>query len=232
MLLATFVVGDPAAPLSITRGASYSANFTATENSVAAQAGNTTELTLSGVSVTQTWQGYYGNVSGYVTLDDADNNSLYRWQTFSSSGEVYASNNSGVNWDTVQCINFTANGSQVNNVTTLESQFNIDDADPDGFNETFNYTYSGTFYIGTRKFNTTHQCPMTYLQNGTGMQTEHFKEILMTDNSTRGIIFVSFTEDNEVGFSDTVVDFEMIVADDGHDGDTEITNYYFYVEMV
>ena len=39
-----------------------------------ALAGNVTELSISGFSITQSWQGYFGNVSGTIQLaDSADN---------------------------------------------------------------------------------------------------------------------------------------------------------------
>src|SRR3989344_2131805 len=39
--------------------------------SVPAQAGNVSELNIFGYSTTQTWQGYFGNVTGAIKLADS-----------------------------------------------------------------------------------------------------------------------------------------------------------------
>ena len=41
--------------------------------SIEAEAGNITELTIDDRRTTQAWQGYYGNITGTITLDDANN---------------------------------------------------------------------------------------------------------------------------------------------------------------
>src|SRR3990167_1096282 len=54
--------------------------------SVNAQAGNVTELNIFGYSITQTWQGYFGNVSGTIILADANDKVMYNWSLASSEG--------------------------------------------------------------------------------------------------------------------------------------------------
>jgi hypothetical protein len=119
-----------------------------------ALAGNVTELDLSGYTITRTWQGYFGNVSGTITLEDNSNNTLYNWSVASPEGEVYAANNTVI-WTNIQCFNFTATGltdgagtcdeSQTagavsqcgKNLSELEAEFGIRWDDNDGVNETF-----------------------------------------------------------------------------------------------
>ena len=74
-----------------------------------AYAGNITYLGISGISVTQSWQGYFGNVSGAIILADNNNNAIYNWTLAEPSGEVYSSTNSSITWSSIQCFNFTAN---------------------------------------------------------------------------------------------------------------------------
>ena len=60
-----------------------------------ALAGNVTEITITGFTITQTWQGYFGNITGSITLDDGSGNTLYDWAadaSFSPIGEIYAAN--------------------------------------------------------------------------------------------------------------------------------------------
>ena len=69
---------------------------TAGSVSTKAEAGNVTELNISATVVTRGWQGYYGNVSGTITLDDGLNNTMYSWALADPEGEVYASRNNSI----------------------------------------------------------------------------------------------------------------------------------------
>ena len=73
-------------------------------------AGNVTELSISGFSTTQSWQGYFGNVSGTIQLADNGDNVMYNWSLASPEGEIYASTNDSIVWSYVQCLNFDSDG--------------------------------------------------------------------------------------------------------------------------
>ena len=63
--IAFVVYADPTGPATLTQ--SNNQRFNASQYSaktVQAQAGNVSSLTLSGVSVTQSWQGFFGNITG------------------------------------------------------------------------------------------------------------------------------------------------------------------------
>jgi hypothetical protein len=214
---------------------------------VAAQAGNITSINIEGVSITRSWQGYFGNVTGVITLDDANNNTLYNWTAASPSGEVYASNSS-VTWSSIQCFNFTASGFLNNteedilqagstslhgkNMTLLEQEFGIKWDDVDGVNETFSENRSHEiFHIGSLEFDQ-NECPTTYIygSNGQGVPNQ-FEEILMWSPETNATVFVGLLESDLVGFNNAEHDFEMIVLENGHGTDTSVTNYNFYVEL-
>jgi len=118
--------------------------------SIQAQAGNVTELNIDGYSTTQTWQGYFGNVTGTIMLGDGSDNVMYNWSLSSPEGEIYASVNDSISWGSVMCFNFTATGDYGDdsgnigntswygtNLTGLESSYNISPDDVDGVDETF-----------------------------------------------------------------------------------------------
>ena len=132
---------DPVTTETSTRGAVTS------PQSAQALAGNVTELTVYGGTVTQGWQGYFGNVSGSIVLEDGSGNPMYNWSLASPQGEVFASTNDSIVWSGVKCFNWTENG------TALETTMNIDDAS-DGINETFSdssthdaFSVGGTSFI-------------------------------------------------------------------------------------
>ena len=95
----TSVWGVQGAP-SISDGASSRAEFddesTAT---IGVQAGNVTELNVSGWSITEHWAGFFGEISGNMTLADSGGNIFYDWTGLNAlSGEVFASSDDAVSW--------------------------------------------------------------------------------------------------------------------------------------
>ncbi len=183
-------------------------------------AGNITELTISGISVTQSWQGYFGNVSGAIQLANSDDNVMYNWSLASPEGEIYASNASSVSWAGIQCYD------EPNNMTFFESMFGISTADADGLNETFNLNNHPEFFTNSKQF-ATGSCNSTKLYNSVGVGT--FDEVLLTDGPS--LVFASLLLNDANGFDNIPHDFEMMVLEDGHGLDTNPTTYFFWVEL-
>lgn len=218
--------------------------------SVQAQAGNVTQLNVNGVSTTQTWQGYFGNVTGSVVLDDSAGNSLYNWSLASPEGEIYASTSNSVDWSAIQCFNFSADGSLANtvydeagetsihgmNLVQLENMFNIESDSVDGIDETFGlvdgngYKHS-LFYTNNLEFSAG-ECPSTHLFGNNGaVDDSSFEEVLLYDKTNQVPVFASLLDDSVLGFDGRNHDFEMLVLEDGHKTDTDTTEYFFYVEL-
>ncbi|OGJ21313.1 hypothetical protein A3K73_05670 [Candidatus Pacearchaeota archaeon RBG_13_36_9] len=197
-----------------------------------ANAGNVTYMTIFGYSVTQAWQGYYGNVSGTIMLADNNDKVLYNWSLANPEGEVYATENGTgqVDWGNVECFNISENG----NLTALETWFNISSADPDGVNETFSYSNDhDVFYTADETFSYG-ECAAAFMFNSSGASDPtQFQEVLLTDQSDDvQIIFVALIEEfGRAGFDGNNYDFEMVVLENGHGTDTAYRNYYFYVEL-
>jgi hypothetical protein len=191
---------------------------------IPAQAGNVTQLNIFGYTTTKTWQGYFGNVSGTIQLADGNDNVLYNWSAFSPQGEVYAANESSINWAGITCFNYTENGD------LAETDYNINESDADGINETFSWNNGhDLFYTANIQFNDS-ECMSTKLfdNSGAGIDSS-FEEVLLWDGGT--LIFTSLLERDVFGFDNRTYDFEMMVLEDGHGTNTALTNYYFYVEL-
>ncbi|MFH1290065.1 MAG: hypothetical protein ABIH92_01515 [Nanoarchaeota archaeon] len=214
-----------------------------------AQAGNVTELNIMGYSTTQSWQGYFGNISGTIQLADASDNVLYNWSLADPQGEVYASTNESITWSNIQCLNFTATGTlaggetagQVSiygtNLTQLETRFNINSSDVDGVDETFTLQHGGAgehdlFYTANQQFSEG-ECISTRIFSNAGQgESNKFEEVLLYEPSTTSVVFTALIEPGSVaGYDENDYDFEMLVLEDGHGTDVGTTTYYFFVEL-
>lgn len=182
-----------------------------------ASAGNVTELLIQGDTVTQTWQGYFGNVSGTIQLADGSGNVMYNWSAANPSGEVLASVNQTVDWANIACAG-------TSDITTLESRYNVGTS-VDGVDETFSGTTGSVTVANTALSG----CRNTTIYDETGSSGVDFEELLLWDGDAA--VFASILEQDALGFDNVTHDFQMMVLEDGHAGDTLETTYYFFVEL-
>ncbi|MFA5857111.1 MAG: hypothetical protein WC867_07140 [Candidatus Pacearchaeota archaeon] len=209
--------------------------------SAQAVAGNVTELNIFGFSTTQTWQGYFGNISGTIQLADGSGRAMYNWSATNPEGEVFASLNDSLIWTNLACFNFSSDGSFTDdslqsgntslygmNLTQLESDFGIEPNDVDGVNETFIFQDHPLFYVNNLMFSQG-ECRNTRIYNSTGQGA--FDEVLLYSPDNRAVVFASILRDNAIGFDGREYDFEMLVLEDGHGEDVSTSTYYFYLEL-
>jgi hypothetical protein len=204
-------------------------------------------LDIDSNSTTQSWQGYYGNVSGTIILADGSDNVLYNWTMASPEGVILASTNSSVYWDNIQCFNFSAAGDYTSesgtggttniygtNLNQLESRYNIGSSDADGVNETFTLSGGGThdlFYINNKEFSEG-ECNSTRVFSSGGSQINNqFEEALLYEPVSHSVVFAGLLNEDVVGFDNDPHDFEMLVLEDGHGVDVSTSTYYFYAQM-
>jgi hypothetical protein len=199
---------------------------------IEAEAGNVTQLTINASTITNRWQGYYGNITGEIILSDAVGNMMYDWTAGATSytpvGEIYAGNDSVTNWADVACVNLEGDGVPTQdgvNAAILEAMYGMGTNDGDGINETFTSTNDIT--IGTT---TLTECPATNTYVNNASQANKFNETLLTENATGTVIFATQVESDETGYDGNPWDFQMIVGENGDVAGT--TTYYFYVELV
>ncbi|NOZ80362.1 MAG: hypothetical protein GXP63_01705 [DPANN group archaeon] len=222
--------------------------------SLEAEAGNITGVYIFATTQTKTWAGFYGNISGNITLDDAVGNTFYDWEVAEPNGEVYAANDTVSDWSTIRCINFSATpGMTVNydgglastvdnnplNLSLLENGFGITWNDEDGVNETFNTGTHDGFFVGTINI-TENSCMTTDTYQDSHSAGDAFQEVLLEVNNSNTVIFSTIIENRDAtnetdvrGYNGARHDFQMLVLEDGHDGPEAdlTTTYYFYVEL-
>jgi hypothetical protein len=227
---------------------SSTTNTTHAPSSNGALAGNVTEIGINGQTATQSWQGYFGNVTGTIHLTDSSNNVFYNWTVSIPEGEVLASINSSIAWTNIQCFNFTALGTYNSpagetpgatnlngtNMSILEADYNITWDDVDGVNETFLLKGAAThdqFFIASRQFDIG-ECQNTRIYSNAGLgENDKFEEAILYEPTSSSVIFATLIDNDVLGFDTKAHDFEMLVLENGHGTDVSTTTYYFFVEL-
>jgi hypothetical protein len=251
--LSTLVSAVPSGPASIDRP--YDTRW-ATWDPIEQEAiaGNVSELNFEGSTITRTYQGYVGNVTGWIVLGDANNNTLYDWTLASPQGEIYAIRSSTVpEWASVTCASSAEIDDEdirlgVNSLLDEDSVNNtfVVGGAPDQLNR-FPAADFGHPEFWTANSNVlADSCPVATLYDDTGNPSPDFKEVLLSDNTNTDPVtgFVIYTAiishtinpfGDSVGFDGRVYDFQMLVGEDGRgleDGPTATTStYWFYLEL-
>lgn len=241
--LFTFSINaNPQGASNVTVSSSGSNSASTAPVQIDAKAGNVTAIVVHAIRNTEAWQGYYGNITGRIVLDDGDNFTLYDWNLPNPTGEIYASNGSSVSWINIFCLNASqfdssirpGNVSSAINMTLLELRFGINLTDNDGINETFNDTYTDAngFRVGNTNINVEDGCSSVHPYTSEAYNID-WQELMLTDNSS--IIFTAVLRNDAYSYqpgSQNTADFQMLVLENGHYGQEDTTTqYYFYVEM-
>lgn len=199
---------------------------------IPALAGNLTELSITGISQTKSWQGFFGNVTGTITLEDAAGNRFYDWTATEPQGQVYASVNNTISWTTVGCAPMHSDLTYLN---TWHSFYVMDNNDYDSINNTYTATSHPEIYVG---YTTLNGCPTAYTFVNNASQSADFPSLLLTSDSDSTLIFTSVLENKTTGarssvtgFDGGLYDFQLLVAEDGSAGNSATTPYYFWVEI-
>jgi hypothetical protein len=188
--------------------------------------GSITTVILNATTQNPRWKAYVGNITGTLTLDDANDNTIFDWTLTDVIGEVYATRQSGtINWSGINCSNLTHN----ENENAALNHTNIDD----NITATFDETKHEGFYTGTREI-LANTCFAVHTYVNSTNQTANFEEVVLYDgtNETNGnIVYATPLEQDLYGFDNNTYDFQMIVPEVGLATWTSSTAYYFYVEL-
>ena len=228
----SYVVAVPVAPTvtlisnsTKTPGSGGIVNYTSGDASTPDKAGGYIyTVNLVAVSQNDRWKAYVGNVSGKLTLDDADDYTIYDWTvTTSISGEVYATRSSGsITWSDINCSN-------LGNISLEEIAMNHTSNPNDNISATFNAQDNEEFYVGNVKIEA-NDCWTTNTYVNDSASVDNFEEALLHDGSN--LVYATIIEQDEAGYrNQTTYDFQMILPEKGISGWSSATAYYFFVEL-
>ena len=220
--MSAYVAAEPVAPTGLQILSTSTRTISGISNT-SAQGGNVTELRIDALSVTKTWQGYFGNITGNIHLDDGNNNSFYVWGNATSlSGEIYASRNSSPLWTAINCTNSTQR-------TAEESYLGVSAAEGDSVTNTFNTALHPSFNVGLRTIPSNSCYSTNAFVNGSAQATQ-FYQILLSDNSSN-TVYTTLIENNQYAYDSRLADFQLMVGENEHDGNIGPTIYYFFTEL-
>ncbi len=253
-LLLTLVTAVPTGPTVTVLGNTTKNPATATKvnssiNGTISPGGYIFTLNLNSLQQDTRWKAYVGNVTGTLTLDDADDNTLFQWTLSSVTGEVYATRASGnVNWTGINCTwiyegsrNATESNRSAEHVENQAlSHTNLDDNITATFTKTNHSSLTiGSVIIGKNQCFSVQTYQRDVAQVFADSDLANFTEVILYDgafNKTTGnVVYVTEMEQDKLGYKSTetltTYDFQMILPENGAVGFTSSTAYYFYVEL-
>lgn len=211
-------------------GASILANSTSGEPGAVAgnrsdARGTITTITIDALQQDQQWKAYVGNVSGRLSLDDADGSTIYDWELAGSiAGEVYVTRHSSIDFDNVSCAS-TAN------IASEQSFLNMTGTQSDSINSTYIHTSHAAFFVGTQQIGADScRSTATYVADSeqTMDGTQRFQALLLQDSS-QSLVFATLIDDDATGYDGRTYDFQIIVPES--DVNSTSTTYYFFTEL-
>jgi len=189
-----------------------------TATTVDAQAGNVTQLNIDQTRITDIWQGFYGNVSGTIVLENSAGQNFYDWTGTEVTGQIYASRYAVPDWSGINCSNST-------HWEEEETELTISSTATDGINETFNTYTHPTFDVGSVTIDS-NVCPATRPYTS-GETAGVWYNVMLNSNSSNTVYTVVVSSDG-TAYDGTTVDFEILVPTDTTQ---TLTSYYFYAEL-
>jgi len=210
-------------------GAAISTNSSSTASSVfpdnMSDAGGTINtLLLTTVQQNNNWKAYVGNISGILTLDDADGFTIFQWALGNAevTGELYVSRSNNVSWSALNCSDQALIASEQTLIGFVASSV-------DNINNTFNYTTHAPITVAGRTISgNTCRSTATFVSDASqDISSADFPEVLLASGAD--LVYVSpLNDDSSAYATGEIVDFQIIVPDDVT---IATTTYYFYIEL-
>lgn len=162
---------------------------------------------------TQNWQGYFGNVSGIITLSGDNGTEMYNWSVTVTNRSIYAIANSDFTaWDTL----YPAN------ITLLDQLWFNSKVMPDTVKNTYKTGYQNRTFVDT-------SINASYVNTTKGFQ-DHVIQSVDPESETATIgdvLWAAVVETAKTNFKDEDSNYELLVPVNSSSPET----YYFYMEL-
>lgn len=207
-------------------GQSSGMNYSYSENGtlIQIQPGNLTFLeiygTASGLSGGFHWTGFYGNISGNLTLEDANGNVFYDWEGLGEliNGEVFASNNSVVLWSDINCTN-------TSQILAINGFLNVSGGTVDSVEKTYTENAHPGFSVAGKNI-TANSCNSTNTYSNGTKSGALFNQVILSD-SNYAAVFGTLINDSAASFDGSIVDFQLLSGVKS----VGLTELFFFIEI-
>lgn len=187
--------------------------------------GTITTLILDAVQQNTKWKAYLGNITGTLTLDDSNGNTIFDWSLAAAgiTGEVYVTSATSITWGSIAC-------ATQGTIDTEHTALGILGNSVDSINATFNETTHPQIIVAGQTIgaNSCGFAASTFVSDTREAQASAtFPEVLLHD-TTNLVYATPINQDSTSYDGASTADFQLIVADDPTVTDT---TYYFYAEI-
>ena len=177
--------------------------------------GSNVSVNITGETQTIGWQGFFGEVTGNLTLRDSLFNQLFSWETATPQGEIYVSRDSNVDFTSI----------------TAQNDCTIDEdltgTGSDRVNSTFNASSNSEFIVGATTIAANSACSTNSFVNDIG-QTSSFEQVILTDDGGTTAIYAALIDADTTGYDGSSHDYQIVVPENS----TNATSvYFFYAEI-
>ena len=184
------------------------------ENSSQSTGGYITQIDLySQTNQTQNWQGYFGNVSGEITLSGNNSKEMYNWTVNVTNRSIYAiANPDFTAWDTL----FPAN------ITNIDAIWFGSEVMPDTVKNTYKTGIGNRTFVDT-SINASH----VYTTSGF---LDHVIQSTATDDTnltSAQVLWAAVVVDPKLNYKNESSNYELLVPVNMTSPDI----YYFYMEL-
>ncbi|RKY41345.1 MAG: hypothetical protein DRP85_06635 [Candidatus Makaraimicrobium thalassicum] len=190
-----------------------------TPQAITTESGNITNANLTAIQSTYRWAGIFGTITGTIVLADASNNYFYNW-TGAKGVYVYASEGTSINWTGLD----NATVSDVIGQYTWLSGAEYADNYTNTFNETCNFNSNalGKSFIAA--------CAKPLSSGSTTWNVTVLKDT-PSPSARDDIIWTAEVVEDGTGYNGWTVDYELLVPENGVNGDTTTEDFYLWVEL-
>jgi|FLOH01.1.fsa_nt_gi hypothetical protein len=222
LIISNIAMADPVGTGTITPGAT-SRGSNPGAGTVVIQGGNVTSLgTIISESITSKWAGFYGTLTGSITLENAAGAVFYNWTQADPEGKVYATRESSTpTWASIDCATL---GQVSAEGTTLGLASGADNITNTYCETCGNHS---AFAVGSASFAESECAYRTNAFNQAGPQSADWDQILLYEGSH--VVYTAIISQNTTGFDGGEYDFQLLVGENASDAAT--TSMYFYVEI-
>ena len=186
-----------------------------TAGSINVESGNIYLANVTGEQSTYHWAGIYGNATGTLVLGDSSSAKMFEWNAVAKY--VYFDDDNSVAWGSLQAAT----------CSDVETVYSFLAGASDSCSNTFTTTRNFDSDVTTDSV-----ANAIAAQTNDDTPTAYWYTIALGDGGTSDIVFVGEVDSaGHNAYNGDTANYQVILPEDGSDGDTTATTYYIWIEL-